>query len=326
MNIYDIAKASGVSIATVSRVINNKGNVSKKTREKIEAVMAKSDYQPSAIARGLASGSTKTIAIFSVDVRVPHHATTSYTMEQLLANQGYMVVICNTGEEIENWRRYLTLIRERNIDGIILTGSIYNGLEHEEILNSFTDIPIVMANGRMNLPNVRSVFVDEGRGIELAVDHMFSRNHTKLAYVVDKTTESAERKKNGFIRGMILHGEQDPGRHVYYTSYGLEAGADIALKLFEKGYEGIVFGEDLTAVGAMNALSEKGIRVPEQMAVTGCNNSEYAYICRPGLTSINNKAEILSEMTVRLLVDLIDGKKETAEMIIIPELVVRGST
>ena len=86
MNIYDIAKEAGVSIATVSRVINNKGAVSDKTRTKIEAIMAKSEYQPSAIARGLASGSTKIIAIFAVDVRVPHYAKTSFIMERLLSD------------------------------------------------------------------------------------------------------------------------------------------------------------------------------------------------------------------------------------------------
>ena len=137
MNIYDIAKEAGVSIATVSRVINNKGPVSDKTRTKIEAIMAKSEYQPSAIARGLASGSTKIIAIFAVDVRVPHYAKTSFIMERLLSDQGYMVIICNTGEEISDWRRYLSLMRERNIDGIILTGSIYNRLEKDDILNGF---------------------------------------------------------------------------------------------------------------------------------------------------------------------------------------------
>ena len=90
MNIYDIAKQAGVSIATVSRVINNKGYVSEKTRAKIEAVMAKAEYQPSAIARGLASGNSKTIAIFAVDVRVPHYATTSFTMERLLTDLGFL--------------------------------------------------------------------------------------------------------------------------------------------------------------------------------------------------------------------------------------------
>ncbi len=325
MNIYDIAEMAGVSIATVSRVINNKGHVSEKTRKKIESIIAESEYQPSAIARGLACGSMKTIAIFSVDVRIPHHAVTSFNMERMLTNLGYVVYICNTGENIEDWKRYLQIVAERKVDGIILTGSIYKKLEGEDILDLFQDIPIVMANGNMAPKNVKSVFVDEGRGIELATEHLFTRGHTKLAYVMDKDTESAERKREGFIRQMTLLGVPEASRHVFRAKYGLEAGAGIGLSLYEKGYNGIVFGEDLTAVGALNALRKKGVRIPEEMALTGCNNSEYAYICSPSLTSINNKAEVLSELTVRLLTGLLDGN-ETAELVVIPELVVRESS
>ena len=326
MNIYDVAKEAGVSIATVSRVINNKGNVSDKTRAKIEAVMLKSGYQPSAVARGLANGFTKSIAIFAVDVRVPHYATTSYTMERLLTGLGYLVIICNTGEDVSDWHRYLMIMRERNIDGIILTGSIYTRLEHDKILDNFADIPIVMANGTINRSNVKSVFVDESRGIEIATEHLFSRGFRRLAYIVDKDTESAERKKSGFLRQMTALGIQDAADHVYYTPYGLTGGASIAEQLYKKGYNGLVFGEDLTAVGAMNALTSQGIRVPDQVGITGCNNSEYAVLCNPGLTSINNKAEVLSELTARLLADLLSKKKETAETIVIPELVIRGSS
>lgn len=326
MNIYDIAKEAGVSIATVSRVINNKGYVSDKTRKKIESVMAKSEYQPSAIARGLASGSMKTIAIFVIDVRVPHYATTSFTMERMLTDLGYLVYICNTGEDLVDWKRYLQIVSERKVDGIILTGSIYNQLENEAILDQFSQIPIVMANGRMKRENVKSVLVDEGYGMELAAEHLFSRGHTKLAYVMDKPTEAAERKKNGFVRQMAVLGVMDAVRHVYRTEYGLEAGAKIATELFRKGYDGIVFGEDLTAVGAMNALTREGVRIPEGVAIIGCNNSEYSYVCNPSLTSVNNKAGVLSELTVRLLVDLLNQKEETAEMVVIPELVVRESS
>ena len=326
MNIYDIAQQAGVSIATVSRVINNKGYVSEKTRARIEAIMAKEEYKPSALARGLASGTSKTIAIFAVDVRVPHYATTSFIMERLLTDLGYLVIICNTGEDVADWRRYLTIMRERKIDGIILTGSIYNRLEKDDILDSFSDIPIVMAHGRMKRPNVKSVFVDEGHGIELATEHLFSRGHTNLAYVVDKDTESAERKKNGFIRQMAVMGILDAVRHVYTAPYGLDGGAQIGRTLHKKGYNGIVFGEDLTAVGAMNALRADGVLIPDQMAITGCNNSEYAYTCSPGLTTVNNKAEVLSEQTAQMLVNILSGKKEIAEMVVIPELVVRASS
>lgn len=326
MNIYDIAREAGVSITTVSRVLNNKANVSEKTRRKIQEVLERHSYQPSAIARGLVSGTMKTVAILMVDVRTPHYAMTAFTMEQKLSKLGYMVLLCNTGENREDWKRYLRELYERKADGIILVGSIYKQLEEDDALDLVRGIPIVMSNGKIDRENVYSVMVDEGRGIELATEHLYRRGHRKIAYVKDKQTESAERKKNGYLRKMAELGLPEEDRTVCEIEYTAEAGARIALSLHDKGYDAVVFGEDLTAVGAVNGLLDAGIAVPGEMAVTGCNNSEYATLCRPGLTSINNKAEVLSELSVQLLVDILAKKTEIAELVVIPELVVRGTS
>ena len=173
MNIYDIAREAGVSITTVSRVLNNKGYVSEKTRKKIQEVLDKNEYQPSAIARGLATGSMKTVAIVVVDVRVPHYALTSFIMEQQLSKLGYMVLVCNTGEGEAECKKYLCMLAKRKVDGIILVGSIFNRLCDEETLDLLSDIPIAMANGELNRPNVHSVLVDETYGAELSTRHLY---------------------------------------------------------------------------------------------------------------------------------------------------------
>ncbi len=326
MNIYDIANEAGVSITTVSRVLNNKGYVSEKTRKKIQEVLDRNEYHPSALARGMVTGSLKTVAIVVVDVRVPHYALTSYIMEQRLTEEGYMVLMCNTGEEEEDCRKYLRLLAERQVDGIILVGSIFNRLCDEETLNLLKDIPIVMANGKIERDNIYAVLVDEAHGMELATAHLYERGRRKLAYVIDKETNAADRKQEGFLREMKRLGYEDPKKDVYRTSYGLEGGAQIAGILREKGYDGVVFGEDLTAVGAMNEWRKTGVKIPEEIALIGCNNSEYSYICSPALTTVNNKGEVLSELTVRMLLDVLSKKKELASLVVLPELVVRETT
>ncbi len=326
MNIYDIANEAGVSITTVSRVLNNKGYVSEKTRKKIQEVLDRNEYHPSALARGMVTGSLKTVAIVVVDVRVPHYALTSYIMEQRLTEEGYMVLMCNTGEEEEDCRKYLRLLAERQVDGIILVGSIFNRLCDEETLNLLKDIPIVMANGKIERDNIYAVLVDEAHGMELATAHLYERGRRKLAYVIDKETNAADRKQEGFLREMKRLGYEDSKKDVYRTSYGLEGGAQIAGILREKGYDGVVFGEDLTAVGAMNEWRKTGVKIPEEIALIGCNNSEYSYICSPALTTVNNKGEVLSELTVRMLLDVLSKKKELASLVVLPELVVRETT
>lgn len=326
MNIYDIAKEAGVSITTVSRVINKKGYVSEKTRKKIQDVLDRNEYQPSGIARGLATGSMKTVAIVVVDVRVPHYALTSYIMEQKLSEEGYMVLVCNTGEEEEDCRKYLRMLAQRQVDGIILVGSIFNRLCDDETLNLLSNIPIVMANGKIDRENIYGVLVDEAYGMELATAHLYKTGRRKLAYVIDKYTNAADRKLEGYIREMKRLGYENPEKDVYRTPYGLEGGAQIAGILKEKEYDGVVFGEDLTAVGAMNEWRNQGIEIPEEIALIGCNNSEYSYICNPPLTTVNNKGEVLSELTVQMLLDVLSKKKELASLVVLPELVIRETT
>ncbi len=326
MNIYDIAKEAGVSITTVSRVINKKGYVSEKTRKKIQDVLDRNEYQPSGIARGLATGSMKTVAIVVVDVRVPHYALTSYIMEQKLSEEGYMVLVCNTGEEEEDCRKYLRMLAQRQVDGIILVGSIFNRLCDDETLNLLSNIPIVMANGKIDRENIYGVLVDEAYGMELATAHLYKTGRRKLAYVIDKYTNAADRKLEGYIREMKRLGYENPEKDVYRTPYGLEGGAQIAGILKEKEYDGVVFGEDLTAVGAMNEWRNQGIKIPEEIALIGCNNSEYSYICNPPLTTVNNKGEVLSELTVQMLLDVLSKKKELASLVVLPELVIRETT
>lgn len=326
MNIYDIAKEAGVSITTVSRVINKKGYVSEKTRKKIQDVLDRNEYQPSGIARGLATGSMKTVAIVVVDVRVPHYALTSYIMEQKLSEEGYMVLVCNTGEGEEDCRKYLRMLAQRQVDGIILVGSIFNRLCDDETLNLLSNIPIVMANGKIDRENIYGVLVDEAYGMELATAHLYKTGRRKLAYVIDKYTNAADRKLEGYIREMKRLGYENPEKDVYCTPYGLEGGAQIAGILKEKGYDGVVFGEDLTAVGAMNEWRNQGIKIPEEIALIGCNNSEYSYICNPPLTTVNNKGEVLSELTVQMLLDVLSKKKELASLVVLPELVIRETT
>ena len=326
MNIYDIAKEAGVSITTVSSVINKKGYVSEKTRKKIQDVLDRNEYQPSGIARGLATGSMKTVAIVVVDVRVPHYALTSYIMEQKLSEEGYMVLVCNTGEEEEDCRKYLRMLAQRQVDGIILVGSIFNRLCDDETLNLLSNIPIVMANGKIDRENIYGVLVDEAYGMELATAHLYKTGRRKLAYVIDKYTNAADRKLEGYIREMKRLGYENPEKDVYRTPYGLEGGAQIAGILKEKEYDGVVFGEDLTAVGAMNEWRNQGIKIPEEIALIGCNNSEYSYICNPPLTTVNNKGEVLSELTVQMLLDVLSKKKELASLVVLPELVIRETT
>ena len=279
MNIYDIAAEAGTSISTVSRVLNNKGNVNPKIRDRVEAVLKKYDYKPSAIARGMVSKTMKNIAILTVDVRVTHYARMIYVIEQEFSNLGYNVSVCNTGGSIQECNRYFEILSEKQTDGIVLIGSVFNELiKYPEITDKIKDTPVVIANGQVKLPNFYSVLVDDTKAIRMASDYMFDHGRMDLFYVFDIATDSGRAKRQGFLEAMKLRDVPD--------------------------------GND---------------RVPEDIAITGCNNSPDSRICEPELATLDNKPELLGGMCASLLRDRMEGKESATSVAIQPELVVRGS-
>ena len=200
MNIYDIAAEAGTSISTVSRVLNNKGNVNPKIRDRVEAVLKKYDYKPSAIARGMVSKTMKNIAILTVDVRVTHYARMIYVIEQEFSNLGYNVSVCNTGGSIQECDRYFEILSEKQTDGIVLIGSVFNELiNYPEITAKIKDTPVVIANGQVKLPNFYSVLVDDTKAIRMASDYMFDHGRMDLFYVFDIATDRGRPNRLGFF-------------------------------------------------------------------------------------------------------------------------------
>lgn len=329
MNIYDIANESGVSITTVSRVLNNKSNVSKKTKEKVEAVLKKYSYTPNGMARGLVAKSMKSIGVLATDIKEPHHAETAYIIEQEFRKLGYNVILCNTGGNDAINLDYIRVLSEKNVDGIILLGSIFNNdIVKTSVLSYAHDIPLVLANGFLGIENTYSVLVDDAYGISLCVDHLVEKGHTDIVYVKDANTYGGEVKKNGFIAAMKKYDLKLDDNSIVEVDGGLEGGY-VAVEKFlslNKKFTAIVFGEDISALGGIKRLKRLGKNVPDDIAVTGYNNSIFSKCSDPELTTIDNKVETMGSLTVKLLNDLIENKNATSNILIRPELIIREST
>ena len=325
MNIYDIAKQAGVSIATVSRVLNNKGTVSPATRAKVEAVLEQHRYAPSAIARSMVGKPMKKVAVLTVDIREPHYARTAYTIEQEFSSKGYEVILCNTGNSMDCAMNYLKSVRNKQVDGIILVGSVFNAInELPDAKKLLADIPVVLANGHLDLPNCYSVEVDDESGVRMAVEHLLKTGKSRIAYAKDLDTASAEAKYKGYQTALRRAGLPEL---VFSVEYGLAGGRKLAESVLssEAAVDAIVCGEDLTAAGIVAGLQSVQVCVPQDIAVTGYNRSVYASICSPELTTVDNKPEAVAMNCVRILERLMN--KEAGEnYLITPELICGQST
>jgi len=328
MTIYDIAKEAGVSASTVSRVMNGKPGIGEKTRKKIQNLLVKYNYMPNASARSLSTSETRLIGILLEDVRNIHHALIAYTLEQALTKKGYAGLIVNVGTEDANRARYVKLLKARSIDGAILVGSTYqSGFVKELIRTELSDIPVVIANGWINLPNVYGVLVDEEKGIEQCTDLLLSRGRKHVAFALPSPTPSNIKKMSGYRNSLRNHGLPDSAMIVCEDCYSPEDGvrtADWVLKNHPET-DAVIFGEDAPAIGFIRRLSECGVQVPREIAVIGTNNSSVCTFSNPPLTSLDNKPVQMCEEAVRILIAALNGEEPPHRIMLFCDIAERAS-
>ena len=328
-NIYDIANEAHVSITTVSRVINNKRNISAKTRAHVQSIMDKYNYTPNAIARGLVANSMKIIGVLTVDIRTPYYAATAYTIEQELYKIGYSVILCNTSGSMEENNRYIKMLTEKMVDGIILLGSVFSpkNIEKNHLVSN---MPVILINSEFELsaPNIYTILTDEACGSELCVNHLYKKGHTKIVFVKDADTYSAFKKESGFINAMKNVKLQVDKNSVFKTQRSLEGGEAAVDAIIKSGMEftAIMFIDGSTAIGGLKRLQQLGYNVPNDVAVTTFNDCIYSMMCQPTLTSIDNKAEMMGSLAAKMLEGLINGQNTTKSVLVKPDIIIREST
>ncbi len=329
MNIYDIAAEAGVSISTVSRVMNHKGNVNPEMKKRIEEVLNKYDYKPSAIARGMVSKTMKTIAVLATDIRIPQFAGQVYTVEQEFSREGYNVMVCNTGENIEDCAKYINTLSQKQVDGIVAIGSIFSRLtDHPEITSKMRWSPVVMANGKIDLPNFYSVLLNEQAGMMAGIRLLAEKGRKRICLLCDLETNFGARLKAGFLNALKDLKIDGKDNQVLACKNGMEAGAQAVRRMIDGGclFDGLIFDGEITAIGGMKALRKAGLRIPEDVAVIGWGDSISALTCQPELTTVDVKAEQMGTMCARLLYGILENRVPQGTMMIEPEIVVRGST
>ncbi len=330
MTIYDIAREAGVAASTVSRVLNNKPGIKAQTREHVQRILDKYNFTPDQAARGLVMQSSKIIGILMQDIRVVHHIDSAYIIEQEMTQHGYCCITMSTGRTDEKMAEYIKILEERRVEGAILIGSMF-GTEQvkRSIQEHLGNVPIVIINGYLDLPNVYGIMADEERGIERCVELLISKGKEKLAFVNDDDTPSNRLKKRGFITGMLRQGWNPEDVWIYEAKESSpNGGYEAAVRILEEhpDVQGLVYSVDVTAVGGLRALYDMKINVPEQIAVTGVDNTIYGEICRPRLTTLDNRLVELGNTASEILLAAMRGQARTSKMMFFTEIIEREST
>lgn len=327
MTIYDIAEKAGVSIATVSRVINGSSNVSEKSRKKVLEVMEREGYIPNVFARGLTLNSIKTIGILCPVISDINHAKPVSILENLLRENKFDTLLSCANSNTEDKSKYLQLLFNKRVDAIIVIGSSIkemNDAKHfEEIAKN---IPIIIINGFVKMENVYSVLCDEESAIIECVEHLNKQNHKNILYMYDSETFSGYQKLSGYKKGLRECGiEENPDLIVKIDDgeNSIEDAYDAMMDIINSSikFDALIAADDIIAVGALKALQQKNIDIP----IIGFNNSRFAQCTTPEITSIDNMMETVSSTAINVLMDVLNGKDAPQKIIISPKLVERDT-
>ena len=334
MTIYDISKKAGVSIATVSRVLNGSNNVKPRTRKKVMDIIEQYGYKPNAFARGLGLNSMKTIGILCADASDLYLAKAIYYIEQKLRENGYNSVLCCTGYEMETKKESLNLLLSQHVDSVVMIGSNFimnNNGDNQYIRDAATTVPLMLLNADFDCSNVYCTLCDDYKATQDATEQMITGGVTDILYLYNSNSYSGLKKLAGYQNALLTHDiplKKQLMQCFKGSHEDIDGVKNFVESLYNKGlkFNGIVTSDDFLAVGSMNFARANHIKVPSQLQVIGYNNSILSHCSEPELSSIDNRLEDMCIQLVKTLIGTLNQNEMPQKTIFSGELIKRGST
>lgn len=325
MTIKDIAERTGVSYATVSRAINGKGNLSQETRSRILAVAEKMGYTPNAIARSLVTQQSHTIALILSDISNPFFAGIADAVTQAAYQEGYHVLLCNTGWDPELERQQIEVMLQKRVDGIILKPA-------DEARTDFSEIhaPLVLLNHSCS-GETSYIEMDNEKGGYLAGDHLAKCGYRHIGFIGKSgASHSNSARLSGFRKALMDNGLPVDEAIIRSGPYSIESGLQIAHAMLSSDSppDALFCVNDLVALGAWQCMDECGISVPEQFGIVGFDDIFISSLPRISMTSIAQPRRRMGELAVNMMINAIEAgtQRYTQKLLLQPELRIRGST
>ncbi len=328
-SIKDVAREAGVSIATVSRVLNDIDVVNEDTKKKVLDAISKLGYRPNIVARSLKTQKTSTIGILIPDIASQFYPDIVRGAEDVANIYNYNIILCNSDFDIEKEKEYLKVLKEKMVDGVIYISSSLN----EEILDLINelDLKTVLVETKDKEGKFPSVSIDNVSASYEGTKYLIESGIKKLAFIgVNETTMNAWGERYiGYKSALSEAGLSFDKDLTYFKNLTVKAGYEAIQRFTEAGkeFDGIVCASDEIAMGAIDALREKGIRVPEDVSVIGFNNNVLGGIFYPKLTTISQPSYDMGSVAVRMLIKILNKRElENGHYVLNYELIKREST
>lgn len=309
--IKDIARLANVSVATVSRVINNKPKgVSDATRQRIWEIVERENFKPSAYARGLVTRSSNILGVIVPDIANEYWTRLARGIEEAASARGYNTILCDGQNSPEKEAMYLNFLSEHYVSGILYS-NIKGTSESSFAMIKRSKVPTIFIDTWQPLPSSHNVYSNNEEAFNELVHYVYSKGHRRLAFIGGYVESNSTRERyKGYIRALKELDLPFDKTLIVHDDFTIEGGRRGIGKLLEQkaDFTAAMCCNDLMAAGVYAELDRRGIRVPEDISVTGFDDLPLASLLKPKLTTVSQSNIEMGKKGANLLIDMIEGK------------------
>ena len=318
ITIYDVAREANVSMATVSRVVNGNPNVKPATRKKVLEVIDRLDYRPNAVARGLASKKTTTVGVIIPDVSNMFFSSLARGIDDVATMYKYNIILANSDGDSQKEVNVLNNLLAKQVDGVIFMGHRITDEVRAEFSRSKT--PVVLAGSIDPDEQVGSVNIDYKSATKDAVNLLAKNGNQKVAFISGALIDAinGQNRLVGYKEALAENKLTYTEGLVFESPYSFKDGYELVDRLLNSGATAAYVTDDELAIGILDGLIDKGIKVPEDFEIVTSNNSLLTQVARPKLSSVTQPLYDIGAVSMRLLTKLMNKEEVEEKTITLP--------
>lgn len=327
MSLEQVAKRARVSTATVSRVLNNVGQVKKSTRTRVLKAAEELKYHPNLHARTLAGGKSRTVGMIVSNMENPFFVDIYKGAEEDARAKGYEVLLANTDYDPENLVRQIRLMIGRRVDGLALVISEMNPCLIQELADG--NIPVVFYDVGSPRHNISNIAVNYAKGIERIVNYLHELGHRRMAFISHHPNLGPLSVREGAFRQTVEKNSPRIEWKIAVSADGLDGGREATREILASGFDptSIICVNDFMALGALRELRDAGLRVPQDVSITGFDNIRLTEVCSPPLTTLHIQRERIGRLMFEAITEASSSGEACRRRVVLdPEFVLREST